>query len=143
MSEATAPPSRASSSRVSSASGQAAVGEVPKGEAVSGEGANQGEVRPPGRAHSPAHARHPEGPLRGTCGPWELVVAFLAFLGLALALFHAAWAHPFSTQIGGAGDADEYDWFLSWMPFALGHAHDPLISHYVNFPSGINLMWNT
>ena len=143
MSEATAPPSRASS-----ASGEATVGEFPKGEAVSGEaiageGANQGEVRPPGQARTPAHARHPEGPVRGNCGRWELGVAFLAFLGLALALFHAAWAHPFSTQIGGAGDADEYDWFLSWMPFALGHAHDPLISHYVNFPSGINLMWNT
>jgi hypothetical protein len=64
-------------------------------------------------------------------------------LGLALALFHAAWAAPLSTQVGGAGDADEYDWFLAWAPFALGHAHDPLISHFVNFPTGINLMWNT
>lgn len=82
-------------------------------------------------------------PSRGRCAPWELAAFFLLALGLALALFHTAWAHPFSTQVGGAGDADEYDWFLSWIPFSIGHAHDPLISHFVNFPTGINLMWNT
>jgi hypothetical protein len=92
---------------------------------------------------APSHALAPRNLSRGRCAPWELAAAFIVFLGLALALFHAAWQHPFSTQIGGAGDADEYDWFLSWMPFAIGHGHDPLISHYVNFPGGINLMWNT
>jgi hypothetical protein len=64
-------------------------------------------------------------------------------LALAVALWHNAWAHPFTTQLGGLGDADEYSWFLSWMPYALGHGLDPLISHYVNFPSGVNLLWNT
>ncbi|HUB71595.1 MAG TPA: hypothetical protein VL984_14340 [Acidimicrobiales bacterium] len=48
-----------------------------------------------------------------------------------------------NTQVGGAGDADEYSWFLAWMPFALGHSLDPLVSHYVNAPGGVNLMWNT
>lgn len=93
-------------------------------------------------APRPAHAL-PARVTRGKCARWELPVAVLVFLGLAIAFFHATWAHPFSTQVGGAGDADEYDWFLSWVPFALGHGHDPLISHYVNFPAGINLMWNT
>jgi hypothetical protein len=32
---------------------------------------------------------------------------------------------------------------LSWAPFSIGHGHNPLITHYVNFPSGVNLMWNT
>lgn len=64
-------------------------------------------------------------------------------LVLSMALFHAAWAHPLKTQVGGAGDADEYAWFLSWLPFAVGHGHNALVSHYVNFPYGINLMWNT
>src|SRR5579875_2847839 len=81
--------------------------------------------------------------LRTHARAWELGAVFVLMLGLALALFHAAWAAPLSTQVGGAGDADEYDWFLAWVPFALGHAHDPLISHFVNFPSGVNLMWNT
>jgi hypothetical protein len=85
----------------------------------------------------------PMGPRRTTAAAWEVAAVFCLMLGLALALFHTAWAAPFSAQVGGVGDADEYDWFLSWLPFALGHAHDPLISHFVNFPSGINLMWNT
>ena len=73
----------------------------------------------------------------------ELLVVFVVSMGLAMAVFHEAWAHPMTTQVGGAGDADEYSWFLAWMPFALGHGLDPLISHYVNAPGGINLMWNT
>jgi hypothetical protein len=101
----------------------------------------------PGTALPPVVEAEPEEKTarapRGTCARWELGAVFLLALGLALALFHTAWAAPFSTQVGGAGDADEYDWFLSWLPFAIGHAHDPLVSHYVNFPTGINLMWNT
>ncbi len=58
-------------------------------------------------------------------------------------MWHNAWVNPFATQLGGLGDADEYAWFLAWMPYALGHGLDPLISHYANFPSGVNLMWNT
>jgi hypothetical protein len=70
------------------------------------------------------------------------VVVPLSFV-LAATLWHNAWVNPFSTQLGGLGDADEYAWFLAWMPYALGHGLDPLISHYANFPSGVNLMWNT
>ena len=29
------------------------------------------------------------------------------------------------------------------MPFALGHGLNPLLSTYVNYPTGVNLMWNT
>jgi hypothetical protein len=72
-----------------------------------------------------------------------VLVVFVLSLGLAVALFHRAWAQPLGSQIGGAGDADEYSWFLSWMPFAVGHGLDPLVSHYVGFPAGVNLMWNT
>jgi hypothetical protein len=72
-----------------------------------------------------------------------VAAVFVFGFGLGVALFHQAWAWPSSTLVGSAGDADEYSWFLSWMPFAIGHGTDPLISHYVNFPAGVNLMWNT
>ena len=68
---------------------------------------------------------------------------FALCLLLGILLFHRAWAWPSSTLVGSAGDADEYAWFLSWAPFALGHGLDPLISHFVDFPAGANLMWNT
>jgi hypothetical protein len=83
------------------------------------------------------------GPYRNTAGGWELLVVFVVSLALAVAWWHKAWEFPTSTQIGGAGDADEYSWFFSWMPFAIGHGLNPLVSTYVNFPSGVNLMWNT
>ena len=82
-------------------------------------------------------------PTRGRAAWWEVLAVFMLSVGLAIAVFHRAWAQPLTTQIGGAGDADEYSWFLSWVPFAMGHGLDPLISHYVNFPGGVNLMWNT
>lgn len=68
---------------------------------------------------------------------------FVISLALAVAWWHLAWQYPRGNQIGGAGDADEYSWFFSWVPFAIGHGLNPLVSTYVNFPSGINLMWNT
>lgn len=82
-------------------------------------------------------------PRKGRTSRWELLAVFVLSLALAMTLFHEAWTNPLNTQLGGAGDADEYAWFLSWMPFALGHLHNPLVSHYVNFPNGVNLMWNT
>ncbi len=85
----------------------------------------------------------PVHPARGRARWWEVAAVFVLGFGLGVALFHQAWAWPSSTQVGSAGDADEYSWFLSWLPFAIGHGTDPLISHYVNFPAGVNLMWNT
>ena len=82
-------------------------------------------------------------PTRGRAAGWEVLALLILSVVLAISLFHRAWAQPLSTQIGGPGDADEYSWFLSWAPFVVGHGLDPLITHYVNFPNGVNLMWNT
>jgi hypothetical protein len=72
-----------------------------------------------------------------------VLAVFVVALGLALALFHRDLSDLFDAQLGGAGDADEYSWFLSWVPFAVGHGLNPILSTYVNYPTGVNLMWNT
>jgi hypothetical protein len=72
-----------------------------------------------------------------------VLAVFVVALGLALALFHRDLSNLSDAQLGGAGDADEYSWFLAWVPFALGHGLNPLLSTYVNYPAGVNLMWNT
>jgi len=82
-------------------------------------------------------------PARNRALWWELLAVFAISLLLSIALFHRAWSWPFSTLIGSAGDSDEYTWFLAWVPFAIGHGLDPLVSNYVNYPGGVNLMWNT
>lgn len=34
-------------------------------------------------------------------------------------------------------------WLLRWLPHALGEAQNPLFTHHLNYPDGVNLMWNT
>jgi hypothetical protein len=45
--------------------------------------------------------------------------------------------------IGGSVDPILFIWYLRWLPFALAHGHDPLISTYLQVPDGFNLLWNT
>ena len=81
--------------------------------------------------------------VRGRAGWRELVVVFIIALGLSLAWFHNTFFAPINTQAGVFGDANEYAWFLGWVPYALGHGLNPLGTTIVNFPHGVNMMWNT
>ena len=81
--------------------------------------------------------------VRGRAGWRELVVVFIIALGFSLAWFHNTFFAPINTQAGVFGDANEYAWFLGWMPYALGHGLNPLGTTIVNFPHGVNMMWNT
>ncbi|HEV3498535.1 MAG TPA: hypothetical protein VHA34_19525 [Actinomycetes bacterium] len=75
-------------------------------------------------------------------GPQPLFL--LAFLGLAMWMFAPAWSSPTTRTLeGGDGDPAIFMWFLRWVPFALEHGHDLLVTHYLNYPDGVNLMWNT
>ena len=103
------------------------------------ERAGPGATEPDSAGASPTDA----SPTRGRAAWWEWAAVFVLALGLSMAFYHVAWSNPLRNQVGGAGDADEYAWFLAWLPFALGHAHNPLVSHFVAFPRGVNLMWNT
>jgi hypothetical protein len=88
----------------------------------------------------------PQEPVRAgrLLGWWPQSLFLLAFLGLALWLFAPAWSSPTTTTVGGGnGDPAIFIWFLRWVPFALEHGHDPLVAHHLNYPDGVNLMWNT
>jgi hypothetical protein len=41
------------------------------------------------------------------------------------------------------GDLIQDVWFLRWTPFAVLHGHNPFLTNYMNFPSGVNLAQNT
>ena len=83
------------------------------------------------------------GVVRGRASWRELLVVLAVSTLLSALLWHNAWRHPMSTQVGVFGDADEYTWFLGWVPYAIGHGLNPLGSTFANFPRGVNLMWNT
>jgi hypothetical protein len=65
------------------------------------------------------------------------------FLALAVA---ALWPGLFSghdTIVGNTGDPSIFIWSLQWLPFALSHHLNPLLTDYLHYPTGANLMWNT
>ena len=61
----------------------------------------------------------------------------------AFALFASAWRDPFHLLIGLPGDNRQFAWFMSWGSFAFLRGHNPLLSNYVDWPAGANMMWNT
>ncbi len=69
--------------------------------------------------------------------------ALAIYGGLALFLFENTWRDPTHRVVGVGGDVGVYLWYLRWVPFALGGGHTPLLSSYLLYPHGINLMWNT
>jgi hypothetical protein len=82
--------------------------------------------------------------LRRRLRPGVQPLFLLAFLGLAGWMFAPSWSSPTTTTLeGGNGDTAIFVWFLRWVPFALEHGHDLLVSHHLNYPDGVNLMWNT
>ena len=82
------------------------------------------------------------GERTGRVSPWLVLLVFIA---LAVACKLDVWVSPLTRVSGVPGQVDSFDamWFLRWTPFAIGHGISPLTSHYLNYPAGINLMWNT
>lgn len=72
-----------------------------------------------------------------------MVLAAYAALGVVSNL--PAWLDgPTRTvQAAGQGDIGQEVWFLAWVPAALSHGTDPLVSHALNVPWGVDLMDNT
>jgi hypothetical protein len=74
---------------------------------------------------------------------WVGVLALVSFLGLSVLLFAQAWQAPTTSVAGtGAQDIGIIVWFLRWLPFALSHGQNPLVTNYLDFPRGVNSMWN-
>lgn len=71
-------------------------------------------------------------------------LVLIAYAALGVALTSRAWlADPARVvQGGGFGDVSLDCWFLTWMPYALGHGHNPFLSTWMDYPAGINLMSN-
>ena len=71
------------------------------------------------------------------------LTALAVYAALACLLFLPALRAPQSRIVGYPGDAQQTMWFLRWVPWAIGHATDPLLTKYLNHPGGVNLMWNS
>jgi hypothetical protein len=64
------------------------------------------------------------------------------FVVLAVVFLASSWFAPRASYVGGPGDPEAHMWYLRWIPYALTHGHNPLVSTYVGYPAGFNAMWN-
>ena len=69
-------------------------------------------------------------------------LSLLLYTALAGMVCAAVWRTPTTAAIGHPLDTPHVLWFLRWYPFAIGHAHHLLTSDYIDYPGGVNLMWN-
>ena len=71
------------------------------------------------------------------------MLPLLAYTGLAVLLFHNAWAGANDLTIGGHGDPEASIWYYAWIQHGLQHGVNPLLTDYLNYPQGVNLAWQT
>jgi hypothetical protein len=62
---------------------------------------------------------------------------------LALAVFAGVWTAPGAAWIGDGKDPQLFIWYLGWIPHELGQGHNPMVTDYLSYPAGVNLMWNS
>lgn len=65
------------------------------------------------------------------------------YAGCSLWLTRAVWGDPTNRWIGVGGDAQAFMWWLEWVPYALREGLNPLHPTLVQYPEGVNALWNT
>ncbi|HVD03080.1 MAG TPA: hypothetical protein VNF75_02960, partial [Candidatus Dormibacteraeota bacterium] len=69
------------------------------------------------------------------------LISALLYVTVAGLLGAGAVTNVTSRLIGGSADAAQHVWFLAWLPFALTHHLNPLLTSYLDHPLQVNLMW--
>lgn len=76
---------------------------------------------------------------RGFPAPGSLAVGVAA----SLLLYVKMLPDPAGRTLGsGTGDPAQAMWFLANFPSAVLHGRNPLVTDFIQYPSGVNLMWN-
>lgn len=95
-------------------------------------------------ATAPPAADQPLEPAQPVRRAWIGPLVFALYLIPALVEFWHCLPHLATVQPAyGAGDLAKYNWSVAWVPYALGHGHNPFVTHVANVPFGVNLMDDT
>lgn len=73
---------------------------------------------------------------------FTIPVALVVFIALAVVVKLSVWQAPL-TAYGGTADVEQKMWFFTWTPFAITSHRNPFLSTFINYPTGINMTWNT
>ena len=74
---------------------------------------------------------------------WPLLAPLPIYALLAIVVFRDAWRSPASIVAGYGQDPAFFMWCFRWFPFALSHGLDPFVTHYLDYPGGMNLLAST
>ncbi len=88
-----------------------------------------------------AHAAGERPGIRRAIRRWAPATG--AYLAVTLWLTRGVWRHPTTRWIGVPGDPQAFMWWLEWVPHAIVHGLNPLHPTVVQYPDGINALWNT
>jgi hypothetical protein len=75
--------------------------------------------------------------------PAIVALVVVSYLVLAFLLFEPAWRSPTSVTIGHSQDRGLFMFFLRWTQYAVYHGHSPFFTTHLNYPAGVNTLWNT
>ncbi|MDA8034540.1 MAG: hypothetical protein M0T71_10280 [Actinomycetota bacterium] len=90
------------------------------------------------------HPRRTEPAGRTAARSWVPALVLVGYGLLALAAYWPLWpGDPSRMPLCACGDPAQGVWFLGWLPYALGHGLNPLYTHLIDAPVGVNLAQNT
>ncbi len=73
----------------------------------------------------------------------QAAISLLIYAAAAGIVCIGAWRTPATAAVGNSFDLPLCLWFLRWYPHALAHGQPLLVSDSIDYPGGVNLMWNT
>ena len=74
---------------------------------------------------------------------WSTWIALSIYTLAAIGIFSSTWIDPAGRWIGSPKDPQLFIWYLGWIPHELSQGLNPLFTNHLNYPDGVNLMWNT
>jgi hypothetical protein len=74
---------------------------------------------------------------------WPGIAAAGSYLALGMVANLFAWLHGAGHELQKGADLAQEAWFMGFTPYSLVHGHNPLITNWINYPYGVNLMTNT
>jgi hypothetical protein len=95
------------------------------------------DAEPTGRVPTPEPSRH----ARARQG----AMAFGAYLLISFLLYGLPVLGDYAGRFAGkgAGDSRIFLWMFAWWPHAISHGQNPVLSHAIFEPHGLNLAWAT
>ncbi len=122
--------------------GEPGPGDPAHGDPAHGDPGERGEPAHRGSVPGESGVRAGRDPVEWLLGTsrGNGIAAFVLYLVASVFIFGIPiLAHPTGTFVGWGADPPSFVWYLGWWPHAIWHGLDPVVTHHVWAPVGVNL----